>query len=349
MPTPTNQVLYDKVKEDVMNRYKKPSAYASGAIVKEYKKRGGKYKEDGEERDLERWFLEEWKNVAKPNQYPVLRPTKKISKETPLTLDEIPKSVLNKQVKLKQKIKGDKNLPEFKGGSLKTIELKDFLEASYLEPAPNKINDYTLDTKLSNLYGKVYTNSKMKKVIVSFRGTGKENLGADWIPNIVYGVNSNAYKLTNRYKTAVKMYNGAMKKYKGYKFELIGHSQSGIIVNNLCSSKVQNCISLNPAYKNANLKDNEYIIRSSGDVVSTLSAPKKFLNSILYPNWTKNHLITIPAKTNNPLTEHKIDILDRLDPNKKIGRGGNKTTETCSCEKKRELKKYRLNVCLSTI
>jgi len=346
MPTPTNQVLYDKVKEDVMNRYKKPSAYASGAIVKEYKKRGGKYKEDGEERDLERWFLEEWKNVAKPNQYPVLRPTKKISKETPLTLDEIPKSVLNKQVKLKQKIKGDKNLPEFKGGSLKTIELKDFLEASYLEPAPNKINDYTLDTKLSNLYGKVYTNSKMKKVIVSFRGT-KE--ASDWIPNAVFAVNSNAYKLTPRYKTAVKMYNGAMKKYKGYKFELIGHSQSGIIVNNLCSSKVQNCISLNPAYKNANLKDNEYIIRSSGDVVSTLSAPKKFLNSILYPNWTKNHLITIQAKTNNPLTEHKIDILDRLDPNKKIGRGGNKTTETCSCEKKRELKKYRLNVCLSTI
>jgi len=346
MPTPTNQVLYDKVKEDVMNRYKKPSAYASGAIVKEYKKRGGKYKEDGEERDLERWFLEEWKNVAKPNQYPVLRPTKKISKETPLTLDEIPKSVLNKQVKLKQKIKGDKNLPEFKGGSLKTIELKDFLEASYLEPAPNKINDYTLDTKLSNLYGKVYTNSKMKKVIVSFRGT-KE--ASDWTNNAVFALDSNAYKLTNRYKTAKKMVESARKKYKGWQFEIIGHSQGGLLVNTLCSKKDKDCISLNPAYKNASLKDNEYIIRSSGDVVSTLSAPKKFLNSILYPNWTKNHLITIPAKTNNPLTEHKIDILDRLDPNKKIGRGGSKATETCSCEKKRELKKYRLNVCLSTI
>jgi hypothetical protein len=33
----------------------------------------------------------------------------------------------------------------------------------------------------------------------------------------------------------------------------------------------------------------------------------------------------IPKKSFNPITEHKIDILERLDPNKKIGRGGNKT------------------------
>ena len=46
-----------------------------------------------------------------------------------------------------------------KGGSLKTNELKQFLEASYLDPAPNEINGYTLDTLLSNLYGKVYVNT----------------------------------------------------------------------------------------------------------------------------------------------------------------------------------------------
>ena len=237
-----------------------------------------------------------------------------------------------------------------KGGSLKTNELKQFLEASYLDPAPNDINGYSLDTILSNLYGKVYVNTNLKKVVVSFRGTGKENLGADWIPNAVFAVNSNAYKITPRYKTAVKMYTDAMKKYKGYKFELLGHSRSGIKINNLCSDKVENCISLNPAYKNASLKDNEYIIRSSGDVVSSLSAPKKFLTSILYPNWSKEHLVTIPAKTNNPLTEHKIDILDRL-PDKKIGRGGGKRSlsKPCSCENKKELKNYILNVCLSTV
>jgi hypothetical protein len=51
------------------------------------------------------------------------------------------------------------------------------------------------------------------------------------------------------------------------------------------------------------------------------------------------------------LTEHKIDILDILDPNKKIGRGGSKRSlsKSCSCENKKELKNYILNVCLSTM
>ena len=200
---------------------------------------------------------------------------------------------------------------KLKGGSLKPPEIKSFLQASYEEEAPPQINDYMLDEMLSNLYGKVYVNESFKKVVLAFRGTGMENLGTDWLNNIVLALDSNAYKLTPRYKTAVKMYNGAMTKYKGYKVYLLGHSQSGMIVNNLCSSKVQNCISLNPAYKNASLKDNEYIIRSTGDVVSKLAAPKKYLNSVLYPNWTKEHMIFLEDKTGNPITEHKPDILDR--------------------------------------
>ena len=110
-------------------------------------------------------------------------------------------------------------------------------------------------------------NEENKKIVLSFRGTGMENLGSDWLNNLVYLENSTAYKLTPRFKTALKMYNLAMQKYEGYKFERLGHSKSGVIVNNLCSNKVRNCISLNPAYKNANLQNNEYIIRSTEDVV----------------------------------------------------------------------------------
>ena len=208
-----------------------------------------------------------------------------------------------------------------KGGSLKPQELKDFLEASYEKNAPLNIDGYELDKKLSNLYGKVYVNETLKKVVLSFRGTGSEALGSDWINNLIFLVSDPGYKLTPRYQTALKMYKGAIKKYKGFKFELIGHSQSGVIVNNLCSDKVRNCISLNPAYKNASLKNNEYIIRSTGDVVSKLTVPKKALNSVLYPQWTAKHMINIKNKTGNPITEHKVDILDRLNPNMIIGRG----------------------------
>jgi hypothetical protein len=208
-----------------------------------------------------------------------------------------------------------------KGGSLKPQELKDFLQASYEKNAPKTIDNYMLDDKLSNLYGKVYVNHDLKKAVLAFRGTGMENLGTDWINNLIFLVSDPGYKLTPRYQTALKMYKEAIKKYKGFKFELIGHSQSGVIVNNLCSDKVRNCISLNPAYKNAYLKNNEYIIRSTGDVVSKMTVPKKALNSVLYPQWTKKHMINIENKTGNPITEHKVDILDRLNPNMIIGRG----------------------------
>ena len=42
---PTNKVLYNKVKAEAKRKFKVwPSAYGSGWLVKEYKRRGGKYK-----------------------------------------------------------------------------------------------------------------------------------------------------------------------------------------------------------------------------------------------------------------------------------------------------------------
>lgn len=42
---PTNQELYKRVKQEAKKKFDRfPSAYASSWIVKEYKKRGGKYK-----------------------------------------------------------------------------------------------------------------------------------------------------------------------------------------------------------------------------------------------------------------------------------------------------------------
>jgi len=44
-PTPANKALYNRVKAEAKKKYKVwPSAYASGWLTKEYKKRGGTYK-----------------------------------------------------------------------------------------------------------------------------------------------------------------------------------------------------------------------------------------------------------------------------------------------------------------
>jgi len=68
-----------------------------------------------------------------------------------------------------------------KGGSLKPQEIKDFLEASYEINAPNMIDGYEIDEKLSNLYGKVYVNHDLKKSSVSLSRyrNGKSGDGLD--------------------------------------------------------------------------------------------------------------------------------------------------------------------------
>jgi hypothetical protein len=118
MSEPKNLKLYEEVKRYASTIYKKPSAYKSGFIVKRYKQLGGTYKQanNTEIPPLERWFKEKWTDVN-PNKtktsYPVYRPTIKINSKTPKTKDEIPLKRLIFQSKLKQTIKGSKNLPKF--------------------------------------------------------------------------------------------------------------------------------------------------------------------------------------------------------------------------------------------
>ena len=98
-----NKKLYKKAKKIADEKYKKSSAYKSGFIVKTYRELGGEFigKKD-ENTGLNRWFNEEWVDVG-DGEYPVFRPTKKITKDTPLTIDEVDKS------NLKNKLKSNKN------------------------------------------------------------------------------------------------------------------------------------------------------------------------------------------------------------------------------------------------
>ena len=113
MPIVLDKELYNKAKKIADETYEKPSAYKSGYIVKLYKKLGGRYQDDDKSKNLERWFDEKWQDVG-GKSYPVYRPTIRINQNTPLTVSEIDKHNLTKQIKLKQKIKGNKNLPPFK-------------------------------------------------------------------------------------------------------------------------------------------------------------------------------------------------------------------------------------------
>ena len=112
MPEPADKALYARIKAKADKIYEKSSAYKSGYIVKTYKAEGGKYLDDNKPKNLKRWYEEKWADVGKKD-YPVYRPTKKVSSKTPLTPSEIKPANLKKQIALKQKIKGKKNLPPF--------------------------------------------------------------------------------------------------------------------------------------------------------------------------------------------------------------------------------------------
>lgn len=103
-PVPKNVVdkaLYRRVRNKVKRRVKKwPSAYASGQVVVEYKRRGGRYRSTSKfafRGNLGRWFAEEWVDVCtgKPcgrkssrssqRKYPYCRPKRRVSSKTPRT------------------------------------------------------------------------------------------------------------------------------------------------------------------------------------------------------------------------------------------------------------------------
>ena len=236
------------------------------------------------------------------------------------------------------------------GGSMKVSEVQTFLEESYQDPPKPNILGYMFDEELSKksilmsqMTARVYVKADEKKVIVTHRGTGMEKYGSDWVNNAVYASSAGitAYKLTPRYQRAKAVQDAVHKKYKskkGWEVNTIGHSQGGLL-SHLLGTESKNSIGFNPASKSEHLDKNQYIIRSSKDVVSALSVPSKMLNETLYPGWSKKHYITIPAATNDPVAEHNMKILERLDPNMKVGKGVMRGG--CQCNGK--LKGYIIN------
>jgi hypothetical protein len=130
-PEPINKRLYNKVKEEAKKKFKVyPSAYANGWLVKEYKRRGGKYKgKKSSNKGLSRWYKEEWINVCEwpkkvscgrpklsitqwKKKYPYCRPLYRINKKTPKTVKELTSKQRKKRCSQKRKNPMKKVLPK---------------------------------------------------------------------------------------------------------------------------------------------------------------------------------------------------------------------------------------------
>lgn len=69
-PVPLDPALYEEVKAQIKSEVRAwPSAYASGLVVQEYKRRGGRYAgERTKSAGLGKWFSEEWVDLSRPRQ-----------------------------------------------------------------------------------------------------------------------------------------------------------------------------------------------------------------------------------------------------------------------------------------
>ena len=104
MNKPVDIKLYNKTKKKIYKKIPKHSAYRSGILVKTYKKlyknkygiksnpyTGKKNKKKG----LKRWFREKWVNqrgeVGYKYKNDIYRPSKRITKKTPITHNQLTK------------------------------------------------------------------------------------------------------------------------------------------------------------------------------------------------------------------------------------------------------------------
>lgn len=134
---PADQKLYDKVTKHANEIFKSNRGiYRSAWIVKEYKRLNGKYlgpKPSTQDPGLKRWFKEQWidlnqpiyskgtqkhvigyKPCGRPNvskgEYPLCRPLRRITKETPMTVSELSKKQIQKAKAAKRIVKSKSNI-----------------------------------------------------------------------------------------------------------------------------------------------------------------------------------------------------------------------------------------------
>lgn len=171
---PTNLKLYDQVRKLANKKFSSPSGvYRSSWMVREYKKRGGKYsgtkpKSSG----IKRWFKEDWIDLKRPiknskgkvigykkcgrksslikGKYPLCRPSKSINKKSPRTYQSISKKSIEKA---KRDKKGSKSI-KF-GGSGETIYSCPICNEIIKDDIDEHFNKHNEDNRIRINYEKI--------------------------------------------------------------------------------------------------------------------------------------------------------------------------------------------------
>jgi pimeloyl-ACP methyl ester carboxylesterase len=200
----------------------------------------------------------------------------------------------------------------FRGGSLKSEELRDLLHESYRynpkTDAAKEVSGFRIDPELSTRRGQVYVNPETQQVVVAHRGTQGIH---DWITDLsmALGQTSGA-----RFQHASKLQHLAEAKYGADRITTIGHSLGARLAEEY-GGKTHEIIGVNGPtllqdYGKAQ-RSNQYNVRTERDVVSGL-APYRI-------DRPGDRNVTVPSRSNSIFVEHSADTLGRR-PGLVIGR-----------------------------
>lgn len=217
------------------------------------------------------------------------------------------------------------------GGKIEVKYLNKLLNESYKgknNTSANIDDRYILDNDLSTDKTKVYIDRNTNDIAMVNRGTSDfKDVMTD--AKLLLGYND------KRFNEPKEIFNKIKQKYTDKNIDVMGHSLGAKIAETLGDDpQVKNIITLNKPttpkdlIKKTKNNNKQYDIRTTGDLVS-----------VLQPLQTGQNDIIISSDTKNPYTEHKIDVLDRLNQDLVIGTGLFKGTKGLN-----ELETYLYNL-----
>jgi hypothetical protein len=185
------------------------------------------------------------------------------------------------------------------GGAISAKDLQLLLNESY-EKGERDVGDYEIDKELSNLTTKVFKRKNTNDVFIVHRGSYDAK---DWLANFNYI--RRGYYSDDRLKQAKKIQQATETKYGANNVSTLGHSRGAKFAEELGKNSKE-IITLNkPAHLTdlfSKVPNNQTDIKSSGDPVS-----------LLRPLQRGNKPVILKSDTSNPITEHKLGVLDNVD------------------------------------
>jgi hypothetical protein len=199
-----------------------------------------------------------------------------------------------------------------KTSKLKSQEIEDLIKASYKNSQEastiGKKYNLTLDSNLSSPEQKIFIDKKGKPILVARGSTSSslKGMAKDWLVSDAL-IAIGASKLDPRQARTQEVYNKVVEKYKK-PVALLGHSLGGHLVENVKIGRNDKIVTYNKAVGlgdiGKKIRDNQFDIRTGGDLVSGLSLTQKYKKG--------NNITVKNTQYGNPIALHSPDFISRI-------------------------------------